>query len=202
MSDGTEIESKYLVRDLQRLAARLAALDARIVQPRTYERNIRFDQPDGSLRLAKKVLRLREDDKARLTFKGPGEAQDGIYTREELEVEVSDFDSMQSILQSLGYAQFAFYEKFRTTYAFKQCLIMLDEMPYGNFVEVEGPNALSVTAVSEMLGLDTTLSLCDSYLGLFERVRAQLGLTFSDLSFKNFQGVAIPPAAFGKDFAD
>lgn len=202
MSNNTEIEVKLLVRDLQRLATRLTSLGARLIQPRTYERNLRFDRPDASLRLARQVLRLRQDDAARLTFKGPGQAVDGIYTRQEIEFVVEDFDKARSFLEALGYQAVMFYEKYRTTYDLGSTLVMLDEMPYGNFVEIEGESAAAIHALSDQLGLDKSCNICASYTALFDQVRQTLGLSFTDLSFGNFRGVTVPPAALGQDYAD
>lgn len=202
MSNNTEIEVKFLVHNLEQLAARLQNLGARLVQPRTHERNLRFDRPDASLRLARQVLRLRQDDAARLTFKGPGQALDGIYARQEIEFVVEDFDKARSFLEALGYQPVMSYEKYRTTYALGDVLVMLDEMPYGNFVEIEGESAAAIHALSDQLGLDKSRNICASYTALFDQVRQTLGLSFTDLSFDNFRGVTVPPAALGQDYAD
>lgn len=202
MSYGTEIEVKFLVHSLERLASRLQDLGARLVQPRAHERNLRFDRPDASLRLARQVLRLRQDDAARLTFKGPGQNLDGIYARQEIEFVVEDFDKARDFLQALGYQPVMFYEKYRTTYALGGALVMLDEMPYGDFVEIEGESAAAIHALADQLGLDQSRNICASYAALFDQVRQSLGLNFTDLSFDNFRGIGVPPAALGQDYAD
>lgn len=202
MSGGTEIEVKFLVRSLERLTERLHNLGARLIQPRAHERNLRFDRPDGSLRLARQVLRLRQDDAARLTFKGPGQNLDGIYVRQEIEFVVEDFDKARDFLEALGYQAVMFYEKYRTTYALGGALVMLDEMPYGNFVEIEGNTPAEIHALAAQLGLNPAHNICLSYAALFDHVRQALGLNFSDLSFDNFRGITVPPAALGQDYAD
>jgi len=63
-----EIEAKFYVQDLDKIAARLQQLGARRVQERTRELNLRFDLPDGSLGRSQRVLRLRQDTQARLTY--------------------------------------------------------------------------------------------------------------------------------------
>lgn len=202
MAHGVEIEVKYLVRSLPRVADRLQALGARLVQPRTHERNLRFDLPNGSLRLDKKVLRLRQDNQARLTFKGPGHAHDGIYARQEIEFVVEDFNKARHFLEALGYQPVMFYEKYRTTYALQNALVMLDEMPYGNFVEIEGESAAAIHTLTDQLGLNRACNICLSYAALFDRARQALGLTFTDLSFDNFRGISVPPSALGQTYAD
>ena len=45
-----EIEAKFYVRDLGKIEARLQSLEARLIQKRVLETNIRFDLPDSRLR--------------------------------------------------------------------------------------------------------------------------------------------------------
>ena len=58
--------------------------------------------------------------KARFTFKGPSEEEEGgILSRQEIEFVVGDFESAKQFLEALGYEVVVFYEKFRTTYELK-----------------------------------------------------------------------------------
>jgi adenylate cyclase class 2 len=161
---GIEIETKFLVRDLKKIETRLQAMEARLVQPRQFEQNLRFDLPDGTLRKSYRVLRLRQDEKAVLTYKGPGSnAVDGIRAREEWEVSVSDFSTMQKILESLGYMILFTYEKYRTTYIIDSSHVMLDELPFGHFVEIEGETQSDITTLAKRLQLDGDGAIPDSY---------------------------------------
>ena len=58
---GQETEAKFYVRDLDRVESRLLELDARLLQGRILETNIRFDLPGAPLRAEGRVLRLRRD---------------------------------------------------------------------------------------------------------------------------------------------
>ena len=53
--------------------------------------------------------------------------------------EVSSFDNAKALLEALGYRVSVMYEKYRTTYDWGGCEVTLDEMPYGDFAEIEGP---------------------------------------------------------------
>ena len=44
--------------------------------------------------------------------------------------------------------------------------------------------------------------ILESYTVLFEQARQVLGFTFRDLSFENFSGMTVPPAALGVQPAD
>lgn len=185
--------------DLAQIAARLQALGATLAQPRQYEVNLRFDSAAGDLVRQRQVLRLRQDNAARLTFKGPGREVDGIQQRQELEFTVSDYTMAQRFLEALGYQVVWMYEKYRQTYALKEVLVTLDELPFGSFIEIEGPDGGSIRSAAQQLGLDWGKRILVSYAALFEQARQALGFTFRDLSFENFRGIAVPAEVFASN---
>lgn len=197
-----EMEVKFLVRDLPALSKIAVDAGAHLVQPRTYEINLRFDTPEGDLARSFQVLRLRKDQKSLLTFKGPAMEKAGVKIRQEIEFEVGDFEAARSLLESLGYQVRMMYEKFRAVYDLGPVHLTLDELPYGNFAEIEGPDPESIQAVNQQLGLDWSARLADSYTTLFERLRMQLGLQFRDLSFANFDQVSVDFSILEIKFAD
>jgi adenylate cyclase class 2 len=196
-SSSKELEVKFYFPVISDLQARLEALGAQLVQPRVHEVNLRYDTPSGDLSHTFRVLRLRQDAAARLTYKGPGELQDGVRSRLELEFTVSDFDTAHKFLEALGYEVSVMYEKYRATYQLEGVLVTLDEMPYGNFAEIEGPDGASIRRAAEALGLDWERRILDSYIMLFDRLRARLGFAFRDLSFENFKSLTITDDMLG-----
>ncbi len=200
--NGQEIEAKFYVQDLKRLEVRLRRLKARRVQSRVLEMNVRFDLPDGRLRAEGRVLRLRRDTEARLTYKGASQKEEGILNRQEIEFVVDDFEKAEQFLEALGYQKLIYYEKYRTTYDVNETLIMLDEMPYGGFIEIEGSDTKSIRSAADRLGLNWSAAVATSYVGLFERVRKALNLSFADISFANFAGINVKAADLGVRAAD
>lgn len=186
-STDRELEVKYHVKDLSGCQERLQDLGAVLVKPRILERNLRFDTPGGELTKKEQVLRLRQDGAAKVTYKGPSFDEQGARLRQEYEFCVSDFQAAQKLFQALGFQVFMFYEKFRTTYRFENVEIVLDEMPYGDFLEIEGPDAESISAASRSLGLDWERRVLESYTLIFTHLRDHFGWSISDLSFANFQ---------------
>jgi adenylate cyclase class 2 len=195
MNNYTETEVKLYVPFLEAVQVRLERLGAQLTAPRVFERNIRYDNVQRTLTPRGVVVRLRQDTRTRLTYKDNGKARDGIVTRTEIEVEVSDFDAMSAILMKLGYTPYMVYEKYRATYEIDDAEIVLDEMPYGSFVEIEGEEQ-KVADIMKRLELDRAPRMDGSYADLFERVKRHLGLTFTDLTFDNFKGVRVPEEAF------
>lgn len=182
----TETEIKLHVKDLETLAQRLEALGATLASPRAHEMNLRFDTPAGTLSAQTRVLRLRQDAQSRLTYKGPTRSVDGVAHREEIEFIVSDFDAAQRLLEALGYQVFNVYEKYRTTYELDDLHIMFDEMPYGNFIEIEGENAAAILALAKKLSLDVTKTVKMSYLQVFDLLRTKQTLSVNNLTFADF----------------
>jgi adenylate cyclase class 2 len=188
-----EIEAKFYVRDLKKIESRIQQLGARLIQLRVLETNLRFDLPDGGLRSRGQVLRLRQDTEAKLTYKGSSTNEQGVSNRTEIEFTVGDFEQAKLFLEALGYQEILQYDKYRTTYEFQNCHMMLDELPYGNFVEIEGEDADSIRAAAEKLKLEMQAAISESYSVLFERIRRILVLNFTDLTFENFSGIRVLP---------
>jgi len=195
-SSNKELEAKFYLTDLGRLQNSLTGLSAQLVQPRTYERNLRFDTPEGLLTQSAQVLRLRVDTANRLTYKGPGEEIEGVSARTEIEFTVSDFDKTQALLFALGYEVSMIYEKYRAVYDLHGVLVTLDEMPFGSFAEIEGPDGASIQKVCNQLGLMWELRTLQSYAMLFQVVKKKQKLTFRDLTFENFTDIKVGPSHF------
>ncbi len=196
-----EIEVKFLVRDLSTVAARLEALGARLSSERILETNLRFDTPDGALTRARQVLRLRKDASARLTYKGPAAPDLSVSSRQEIEFTVSDFQSARHFLEALGYQVSIVYEKYRTEYTYHELTVTLDEMPFGNFIEIEGPDAGSIRQAADDLHLDWEARSVASYLALFNQLVAARGLIARNLTFAELNGVNASPQDVGMRYA-
>ena len=197
-----ETEVKFYVQDLDKLKTELEKLGAYLIQERILETNLRFDLPGGDLRAEGRVLRLRHDTHARLTYKSASKNDLGILSREEIEFIVEDFEKAKRFLEALGYQKLTYYEKYRTTYELNETLIMLDELPYGNFAEIEGENVKSIRAMADQLNLNWDAAVPTGYVALFERVRKTLKFSFQDISFANFAGMEVDDTHLGVYAAD
>ncbi len=189
-TDMQEVEIKLYTPNLDSVQRALEAAGALLKSPRVFERNLRYENAAGTLTAEGVVLRLRQDEKAKLTYKSGGSSQDSIFRRFEAEVVVNDFDTMDLILQRLGYEVALIYEKYRTTYMLGDAEIVLDELPYGNFTEIEA-DAETIERVLSDLGLSRFRRMTGSYTEIFAELKLQLGLTMRDLSFENFAGLDV-----------
>ena len=201
-SKDTELEVKFYLTRPKELEEKLIALGAQLKDPRVHEINLRFDTPDLSLLNTGRLLRLRTDSRARVTYKGLGSIEGGARLRKELEFTVSNFDTTREVFEALGYEVYMMYEKYRTTFTLGDLEVVLDELPYGDFVEIEGPDGESIQQAARQIGLNWDARILESYTVLFENVRMRLGFDFRDLSFENFKGLSVTPEVLGVMVAD
>ncbi|NIP43562.1 MAG: CYTH domain-containing protein, partial [Aliifodinibius sp.] len=148
------------------------------------------------------LLRLRKDIRNRVTYKGPGTIEDGVRSRVEIEFEVDNYENARILFENLGYEVIMVYEKFRTTYALDDAEIVLDEMPYGNFIEIEASDPEVIHSLADKLNLDWEARIFDSYTVLFDFLKWTRGFQFRDLSFENFTSLEISPQDLGLRYAD
>jgi adenylate cyclase class 2 len=188
-----EQEVKFYLSDLPALQRKLQQL-GELRHERILEYNLRFDTADDRLSSAHKVLRLRQDERIRMTYKGPADPTAAVARRTEIEFEVSSFASARRLLEALGYRVVTSYEKYRTTYLLAGAEVVLDELPYGNFCEIEGRDEQMIRAVAVTLGLEWKKRCLKSYLQLFQELKCALDLHMNELSFTAFKGLAISAA--------
>lgn len=183
-----ELEAKFHVHDLQAVRQRLSQFGAQLLAPRQLERNWYFDTSDRRLRQEKQVLRIRVDGRVTLTHKQQHEI---FEDRSEIEVIIDDAVSTRSLLEGLGFEMVLTYEKFREVFAFKGLRVMLDEMPFGDFVEIEGSSVISLQESAAALDLDWERRATLSYQSLFETLQERWKLPFQEATFEHFK--RLPP---------
>jgi len=193
--EALEIEVKFYVADIERMQRRILALGAES-KGRVFENNVRYEDENNTLIRKKSLLRLRRDAKTILTFKSsPPVASTEFKVFNELEVEVSDFETMNRILENLGLHPEQLYEKWRETLILDQTGFYLDTMPYGTFLEIEGSEK-DIRTYAASLGLNWQKRILLNYLEIFKIIRQTLSLNFKDLTFKNFENIRVDMAAF------
>lgn len=193
-----EIEAKFYLPQLDDIRAKIDSLGGHLETSRIFERNLRFDTSDRNLSDEHTVLRLRQDRSTVLTYKRAV----SIEERTEIEIGVEDFETTKVLLEMLGFEAFFIYEKYRETFTLDPCTIMLDELPFGDFVEIEGGSLDDVKKIASKLNLPWDKRVKFNYLSLFHALQQKLNLTFRDATFDNFSRLAaIQPDDLGLKFA-
>jgi adenylate cyclase class 2 len=148
-----EIEKKYLLdkKILVELTARLGELGADFLYE-TFEEN--YLHRGGVLDERPAFLRLRKTEKRiTLTYKEKVPTANNFKRQIEFETEVSDVSATESIFEKLGYKLAAVYEKHRKAWHFRNVEVVLDELPFGYYMEIEG-TVKDILAVEKLLGAD------------------------------------------------
>lgn len=186
--ENFETEVKFYLPEVNPIRRRIVELGADF-KGRVFETNLRFEDADTRLFQKKSLLRLRKDIKTTLTFKSePTFKDDEFKTLRELEVEVSDFAVMKHILESLGFHEEQVYEKWRETFMLRDTHLCLDTMPFGDFLEIEGPKK-SIKELASQIGLQWHKRILLNYLAIFDIIGKELNLGFSDVTFENFKNI-------------
>lgn len=190
-----ETEVKFYLPDIDRMQQRILALGA-VSRGRVFENNVRYEDEHNTLIKRKSLLRLRRDAKTTLTFKSkPPVSSTACKVFKELEVTVSNFETMNRILENLGLHTEQIYEKWRETLNLDQTGFYLDTMPYGTFLEIEGSEK-NIRDYADRLGLSWRKRILLNYLEIFEIIRQRLNLNFTDLTFENFKNIKVDMASF------
>ena len=175
---ATEIEKKYRVTEgeVARLRVTLSELGARD-EGEVFESNTVY--AGNNLGVGSRALRLRrEGGRTLLTLKErPDSEPEAVKRRHEIETEVSDADAVAAILDALGYRPALVYEKRRETWHAAGAEIVLDELPFGTFVEIEGEEE-SILKAEELLGLSSAEAEHASYPELTARLGKNNGGVF------------------------
>ena len=171
---GVEIEAKLKVDSLPDVERKLKELGADFVAEQS-QRDIQFDDVDGSLIPSDRCLRLRsqsvgENRRFFLTYKGAKEKSD-FKKRQEIEIEIDNAEMMQNLLLALGYQKVLVVEKKRRLFRFGHCDVALDQVTsLGSFVEIEGSDDKTIANVQKRLGLSHFHSIAKSYPQLIREI--------------------------------
>jgi adenylate cyclase class 2 len=186
-----EQEVKFYLNDPAAMRRQFPALGIRPFQPRMHEANIRFDTADGALTRQGKVLRLRKAGPVILTYKEPESAaapSAPARRRMETEIVVDSLEKTEHLFQALGFRPIVRYEKYREVFRWQSVLLMFDQLPFGDFLELEGPDLGELRQTADRLGLEWSGALLSSYMSIFLRLKKTYRLPFLDATFRNFTG--------------
>ena len=167
-----EIEAKLKVDSLSEVEHKLDELGGKFLGEQL-QTDYFFDDANSTLIKEDKCLRLRKQivgksESCFLAYKGAKE-KSNLKKRQEIESEIIDADSIQKLLQALGYEQVFVIEKKRNLWHFGNCEVALDHLPMlGDFVEIEGPDEEKIAFVQNSLGLTDLPHIPKSYAFLLK----------------------------------
>ena len=160
-----EIEKKYRLTNQQRRAIEQRMREMSLA-PRELEHEENTIYRGGLLDQPGRALRLRRVNcRAYLTFKRRLPGKSPIKHQEEYEVTIADADGMDWILRSLRFAPGLIYEKRRTRWTVGKAKVVIDELPFGLFMEIEA-SVREIKRVEKLLGAEKIPGVMETYPSL------------------------------------
>ncbi len=160
----TEFEVRVLDINKEELIKKLEKLGAIKIADFEYKRRVfNFNPPTDN-----KWIRLRTDgNKTTLTIKKLESLE--IDGTKEMEIEVSDFDETNNILEELGYKAHTYQQNRRTRYILNDVELDIDTWPYiPTYLEIEGKNEKAVEDMINLLEVDKSKVTSIDVQGVFK----------------------------------
>ena len=157
-----EIEKKYRLTRTQ-----WRALDKRLRELGCQPKPVEFEENTiycgGRLNLGGCALRLRRvNGRAILTFKERKPSRSPIKFQQETEVIIAEPDAMAAILESLEFQPAVIYEKRRTRWQIGKAEVVMDELPFGLFMEIEA-SVKEIKRVEKLIGAQDLPAVMETY---------------------------------------
>jgi adenylate cyclase class 2 len=169
-----EIEKKYRLTLAQRdhVLQRLQAVGAED-RGEEFEENTIYS--GGALKRGTSVLRLRRvGGRALLTYKERIVNDSAVKHQREEETSVDDPSAMAVILDALGFKPLLVYEKRRQTWSLGPTEVVIDELPFGLFMEIEGSEQ-DIDAAEQTLEISDLPAEHETYPRLTEQHGERVG---------------------------
>jgi len=157
-----EIEKKYSLTKRRRPAIEKRLRELGVSPgPVEFEENTLYR--GGRIDLGNCALRLRRvGARAILTFKQRLPSKSSIKHQQEEETEVANAEAAHAILTALGFRPGLVYEKRRTRWQLGRAEVVIDELPFGLFMEIEGTEK-EIARVEALLGIEDLPAVMETY---------------------------------------
>jgi predicted adenylyl cyclase CyaB len=160
-----EIEKKYRLTKSQRRAVEQRLPEMSLL-PGELEHEENTIYRGGILERPGCALRLRRvNGRAILTFKQRRPSKSAIKYQDENEVVVADADALAEILRALNFRPGLVYEKRRTRWQVGKAKVVIDELPFGLFMEIEA-SVKEIKRVERLIGAENLPPVMETYPSL------------------------------------
>jgi len=178
-----EIELKFRIEKPSLIREKLKEVGAKFIG-KAFEKTVKFDTKNDDLKREGKFLRVRTGFKSVITFKRKIRPKDKKFKeREEIELGISNPKAIKKILENLGFTKKLIMEKYREKWQLWSAEIVIDKLPFGNFIEIEGSKK-AIQETAKVLGLNLKEGITATYWELWENYRRKRGIKDENIIFK------------------
>lgn len=173
MSSMIEVEVKFQIENIREVEEKVEDYGEFIVEKK--ESDIYFNSPWNDFRKNDEALRIRKDNEAvTITYKGP-KIDSTTKSREEVKLNIDDYQSGVQLLKSLGFTPFGEVVKIRKIYNLGGATVSVDKVEnLGKFLEIElqaresevDEKRMQIFGLAKRLGFYEEQSIRKSYLEL------------------------------------
>ena len=158
-----EIEIKFKIKKIDDVRKKLLDLGGIFKKP--YKQTTYGFFSDNSIE--KGIFpRIRDEHgKIVLTVKVRSQKKTNYFERKEYSVKISNVEEGVDIMKSLGYNQIRVFKKVREEWGFKDVEVVLDELYFGVYIEIEGQKE-KIEEMVKKLGFENKERITKAYLGL------------------------------------
>ncbi|MFO7968355.1 MAG: class IV adenylate cyclase [Archaeoglobaceae archaeon] len=170
-----EVEVKFRIENIREVEEKVADF-AEFIVDKT-ESDVYFNSPWKDFNESDEALRIRKDDEGvTITYKGP-KIDSMTKSREEVKVNIDDYQSGIQLLKGLGFTPFGEVVKNRRIYQLEGATFSVDRVEdLGEFLEIElqgdrsevGEKTMQIFRLAQHLGFHEEQSIRRSYLELLK----------------------------------
>jgi len=148
-----EYEAKFLNIEEDKIKSLLKTLGAKLTKPKQLLKRAIFE--NDVTNASHSWVRLRDEgDKITLTLKKVVDAST-IHGTKEIELRVNDFEKTSRFLEGIGLEKKRYQENYREEWQLGDIIFDFDTWPdMPMFLEIEGPDEITIKDVAGKLGLD------------------------------------------------
>ena len=184
-----EIEKKYrlTLKDRRAIEKHLRALGSK-PKPLEHEENTIYR--GGNLGFGLRALRLRRvNGEAILTLKERIPTASAIKHQNEDETRVKNADATDAILRGIGFEPALVYEKRRTRWDVGRAKVVIDELPYGLFMEIEASEK-ELKRVEKLIAAEDLPVVLETYPAMTAKIgkRKRKGIIEARFGKKRLEG--------------
>jgi adenylate cyclase class 2 len=156
----TEIEAKFLNIDVEKIREKLRETGAVLKYPERLMKRKVFDYPDASLYKEGAWVRVRDEGDGKITLSYKKLVDRTLHGTKEINLDVSNFETMCNFLQACGFESKSYQETKREKWLLGSSEITIDIWPWiPTFLEIESETEEDIHKVSNLLGFDWSKAL-------------------------------------------